>query len=202
MRTRILIRLAGEEGFEPSLPGPEPDVLPLDYSPVLVMTSATDVIESGGAYAPLQSKSSPLAGLVNGILPSIVATATPQKAAKIRQLIQSLFSVAGPHLTTDQVRPPIFSPHLNGVQVVAGSNPAAPTFTVDSRQRYSNIRRFLNETTPRHSNSSPQPIFPCPHYYFHHSSLVVAPLSVRGRVYTALYNYVYAVDDRGEEVIS
>ena len=26
-------KLAGEEGFEPSLTGPEPAVLPLDYSP-------------------------------------------------------------------------------------------------------------------------------------------------------------------------
>ncbi len=26
--------MAGEEGFEPSLTGPEPAVLPLDYSPV------------------------------------------------------------------------------------------------------------------------------------------------------------------------
>ena len=32
-----------------------------------------------------------------------------------------------PHLITVQVRPSILPPHLNGVQVVAGSNPAAPT---------------------------------------------------------------------------
>ena len=30
---RITKKLAGEEGFEPSLTGPEPAVLPLDYSP-------------------------------------------------------------------------------------------------------------------------------------------------------------------------
>ena len=35
LATRVLInKLAGEEGFEPSLTGPEPGVLPLDYSPV------------------------------------------------------------------------------------------------------------------------------------------------------------------------
>ena len=62
--------LAGEEGFEPSLPGPGPGVLPLDDSP------ATEALES---------KSSPLPVFLNGILPSIL----PQKAAGIRQLIQS-----------------------------------------------------------------------------------------------------------------
>ncbi|MBA7617866.1 hypothetical protein ES703_25184 [subsurface metagenome] len=35
--------------------------------------------------------------------------------------------LAKPHLTINQVRPEISAPHLNGVQVVAGSNPAAPT---------------------------------------------------------------------------
>ena len=29
----LLLIMAGEEGFEPSLTGPEPAVLPLDYSP-------------------------------------------------------------------------------------------------------------------------------------------------------------------------
>ncbi len=31
--TNTVQKLAGEEGFEPSLPGPGPGVLPLDYSP-------------------------------------------------------------------------------------------------------------------------------------------------------------------------
>ena len=29
-------RLAGEPGFEPRLPGPEPGVLPLNYSPIFI----------------------------------------------------------------------------------------------------------------------------------------------------------------------
>ena len=66
-------KLAGEEGFEPSLPGPEPGVLPLDYSP------SCDVAES---------KSRPLPGLLKGIVPSIL----PQKAAEIGKLIQSQLS--------------------------------------------------------------------------------------------------------------
>ncbi|KKL22281.1 hypothetical protein LCGC14_2436980, partial [marine sediment metagenome] len=33
----------------------------------------------------------------------------------------------GAHLIDSQVRPLILHPHLNGVQVVAGSNPATPT---------------------------------------------------------------------------
>ncbi len=70
-------KLAGEEGFEPSLPGPEPGVLPLDYSPV---TEA------------LESKFRPLPGLLNTIIPSIVAMATPPKAAKTVKLIQSPLS--------------------------------------------------------------------------------------------------------------
>lgn len=44
-----------EVAGEPSLPGPEPGVLPLDYSPV------SDVTES---------KSSPFPGLLSDILPS------------------------------------------------------------------------------------------------------------------------------------
>ena len=32
-----------------------------------------------------------------------------------------------PHLISNQVRPEISASHLNGVQVVAGSNPATPT---------------------------------------------------------------------------
>jgi len=39
-----------------------------------------------------ESKSRHFFGVANGILPSIVAMATPQKAAKIGQLIQSLLS--------------------------------------------------------------------------------------------------------------
>ena len=38
-----------------------------------------------------------------------------------------LLPLTKPHLTTNQVRPEISASHLNGVQVVAGSNPAAPT---------------------------------------------------------------------------
>ncbi len=89
--TRLLIKcsekLAGEEGFEPSLRDPESRVLPLDDSP------KTDVIKS---------KSSPLPGLLSDILPSIL----PQKTRKIGQLIQSqLPKPAGAHLIRDQVRP-------------------------------------------------------------------------------------------------
>jgi len=40
----------------------------------------------------VQSKSMPLPGLSNDILPSIVAMATPQKTAGIGQLIQSPLS--------------------------------------------------------------------------------------------------------------
>ena len=66
-------KLAGEEGFEPSLRDPESRVLPLDDSP------ATDVIESDGACAPLQSKSRRFAPRGNGLLPS----ALPQKTTKV-----------------------------------------------------------------------------------------------------------------------
>ncbi len=69
-RLRTIDEMAGEEGFEPSLTGPGPVVLPLDDSP------ATDVT---------QSKSSPLPGLLNTIMPLNL----PQKAARIGQLIQS-----------------------------------------------------------------------------------------------------------------
>ena len=70
MKETTLRIMAGEPGFEPGLPGPEPGVLPLDYSP------ATDVTES---------KSSPLPGLVNDILP----LNSPQKRRGIGLLIQS-----------------------------------------------------------------------------------------------------------------
>ncbi len=76
-----MIKLAGEEGFEPSLRGPEPRVLPLDDSP------ATDV--RCHVHDITESKSSPLPAFLNDILPSIVALATPQKAAGILKLIQS-----------------------------------------------------------------------------------------------------------------
>ena len=75
--------LAGGEGFEPSLTGPGPAVLPLDYPPATDVMYITPVV---------QSKSRPLPGLLKGILPSIVAMATPQKAAEIGKLIQSQLS--------------------------------------------------------------------------------------------------------------
>lgn len=39
-RTRLLIKLAGEPGFEPGLHGPEPCVLPLDDSPATLKKTA------------------------------------------------------------------------------------------------------------------------------------------------------------------
>ncbi len=81
--TRLRI-MAGEPGFEPGLPGPEPGVLPLDYSP------ATDVTES---------KSRRFSEVVNDILPLHL----PQKTRKIGQLIQS--QLPNPPNT------PIISPH-------------------------------------------------------------------------------------------
>jgi hypothetical protein len=39
-----------------------------------------------------------------------------------------------PHLNTNQVRPSFLRPHLNGVQVVGGSNPPAPTRQFNSPQ--------------------------------------------------------------------
>ncbi len=90
VRTRLLIilplsnKLAGEEGFEPSLRDPESRVLPLDDSP------KTDITES---------KSSPLPRLLNGILPSIL----PQKTAGTGQLLQSQLP--------SSPNPPIISPH-------------------------------------------------------------------------------------------
>ena len=73
-------KLAGEEGFEPSLAESESAVLPLDDSPV------TDL----RCHLPdaTKSKSSPLPGVLNGIVPSIL----PQKAAKIGKLLQSPLS--------------------------------------------------------------------------------------------------------------
>ncbi len=58
---RRVEELAGEPGFEPSLPGPEPDVLPLDYPPVT---------DGEMCISPIvQLESRPLPGLLNGILP-------------------------------------------------------------------------------------------------------------------------------------
>ena len=37
---RIVPQMAGEAGFEPALPGPEPGVLPLDYSPAALRKAA------------------------------------------------------------------------------------------------------------------------------------------------------------------
>ncbi len=57
--------------------------------------SPSEVIELGGAYASLQSKSRPLAGLLNTTGPLNL----PQKAAEIEQQIQSLLS--NPRLCLD-----------------------------------------------------------------------------------------------------
>ena len=69
----------------------------LDDSPVLLMSSATDIIELAGAYAPLESKFSPLPGLLNAILPLNLS----QKAEKIRY---RLSNPTGAHLIVYQVR--------------------------------------------------------------------------------------------------
>ena len=82
---RLLIKeLAGEEGFEPSLPGPEPAVLPLDDSP------ATDVTES---------KSGPFPELLNTIRPMILTRGSKSLSS----------NPTGAHLNMYQVRP-IFAP--------------------------------------------------------------------------------------------
>ncbi len=54
-------------------------------------------------YYTLQSKSSPLSGLLSGIVPSIVAMATPQKAAGIGKMIVYLLSF--PRLAQYQILP-------------------------------------------------------------------------------------------------
>ena len=77
---------AGEEGFEPSLPGPEPVVLPRGYSP------ATDARRRIRDVTELKSRR--FSGVVNEILPLDL----PQKAAGIGRL------TAGAHLITCQVR--------------------------------------------------------------------------------------------------
>ena len=104
---RLLInKLAGEPGFEPGLPGPEPGVLPLDYSPVVDNTIVHPVLRhwlriavwcststtTWGCFwhkqkplPPTESKSSPPPGLLSGIIPLNL----PQKRAGIVQLLQS-----------------------------------------------------------------------------------------------------------------
>ena len=120
--------LAGEEGFEPSHRDPESRVLPLDDSP------KTDATESGGAIAPvraaarainrytdydapLQSKSGPIAGLLNGIiplnLPLYFRGSMPQKTAGIVKLLQS--QLYNPPNT------PIISPHPTDINTPANA---------------------------------------------------------------------------------
>ena len=86
----------------------------------------------------------------------------------------------GAHLIHNQVRlflsffalffAPLGNPHLNGVQVVAGSNPAAPTLNILPL-----LRLILREAPSHdfHSNHPVRLVF-TPHYYFHTSSLVIA----------------------------
>ncbi len=85
-------KLDGGEGFEPSLHGPEPCVLPLDYSP------ATDV--RCHLHDVTESKSGRFFGVVNGIIPLNL----PQKRAGIGQLLQSLLSYPGIDENCDQLR--------------------------------------------------------------------------------------------------
>ncbi len=69
---------------------------------------------------------------------------------------------ADAHQNLYQVRPQIFAPHLNGVQVVAGSNPATPT---------TGILYLLGEAIVHHYSS--RLIF-CPRHYFRTGSLIIA----------------------------
>ena len=46
--SEFFIEFAGEQGFEPQLPGPEPGVLPLDDSPILVEKQADKFTRSIG----------------------------------------------------------------------------------------------------------------------------------------------------------
>ena len=82
---RTIKKLAGKEGFEPSLLGPEPGVLPLDYSPTRDVCHVHDIT---------QSKCRRFFRGVNGLLPLIL----PQKRAGIGQLIHSL--LPGPLTST------------------------------------------------------------------------------------------------------
>ncbi|MBA7666791.1 hypothetical protein ES703_74873 [subsurface metagenome] len=65
---------------------------------------------------------------------------------------------AAAHLNVNQVRLIFCLPHLNGVQVVAGSNPAAPTIN--------------NKASPSYQHSKYPPIFFPFDYNFCHSPLV------------------------------
>ncbi len=67
---------------------------------------------------------------------------------------------AAAHLIGIQVRHIFCLPHLNGVQVVAGSNPAAPT--------------IKNKTSPSYQHSKYPPIFFPFDYNFRTGSLVVS----------------------------
>jgi len=66
-----------KSAMKPGPHGPEPGVLPLDYSP------ATD----GGAYDPLQSKSSPLPGLSSGVVPVNLGAGIGQNPARAHLII-------------------------------------------------------------------------------------------------------------------
>ena len=84
-RLKTIDELAGEVGFEPTLRDPESRVLPLDYSPVLAIASATDVRWN---VHSTQSKIRRFFRGVKGILPLIL----PKKAARIGLQIQSQLS--------------------------------------------------------------------------------------------------------------
>ena len=78
-----------------------------------------------------------------------------------------------PHLIGDQVRPSILPPHLNGVQVVAGSNPAAPTLfqhTLSNNNTSNLYNTYCTATLHHHSNHLP--IFSPPDCSFRNVSLV------------------------------
>ncbi len=105
---RFLInKLAGEEGFEPSHRDPESRVLPLDDSPAIdgamYMTPNFHQWKYRRFLHVVELKSRRFSELVNDILPSIVASATPQKAGGIGLQIQNLLS--------NPLNPPIISPH-------------------------------------------------------------------------------------------
>lgn len=95
LSTSKVIKLAGEEGFEPSLTGPEPAVLPLDDPPV------TDGVM---CITPIvQSKSGPLPGLLNTIRPLPSPCVVPPKSSG-DWTTNPEFVVQPPNL-------PIISPH-------------------------------------------------------------------------------------------
>jgi len=75
-----------------------------------------------GASNITESKSGPLPGLLSDILPSIVALATPQKAAEIRQLIQSQLP--------NPPSPPIISPRPADINAPACRCPLARFFSI------------------------------------------------------------------------